>query len=340
MASFVYNVPVAARSPIKASKGGSTVYQGGGYLFYCDNPETIRSIDLADAGKYLNQASVNGAGQVYLWHENGTPGAITHCLLIYNPNSYSITVSSSNYGLTNGLGLSDIQAWADYFAGNSKSIQIGPYGWATLFSQSVNSGHNVGIVARTNVTNSSTSATSTAVFYDLAYVSNSSGATTFSDSDGTGRQRGVGSAFYLTINLDTIAPTTADGIAYGMAAGNSDDIFGTTDLVWVSGQNPGHILGSYGIQHSVTMKVRNDFSQVKNFYIYFGTNIIMPDPHFAFPVVNMYGYTNMATWVQGGRYVDLIQTGNLNPGETTTISFFMVIGAVSSTPWFIGARPV
>ncbi|WP_248924789.1 hypothetical protein [Paenibacillus hamazuiensis] len=340
MASFVYNVPAAARSPIKAPKGNSTVYQGGGYLFYCDNPETIRPSDLADAGRYLNQAYVNGAGQVYLWHENGTPGTITHCLLIYNPNNHSITVSSSNYGKTNGNGLSDTQAWADYFAGNSTSIQIAPNQWGSLFSQNVNSGHNVGIVARTNITNSSTGAASTAVFYDLAYVSNSSGATEFSDSDGTGRPRGVGSAFYLTINLDTIAPTTTDGIAYGMAAGNSNDIFGTSDLVWVSGQNPGYILGNYGIQHSITMKVRNDFSQAKNFYIYFGTNVISSPESFAFPVVNMYGYTNLANWINGGRYVDLIQTGEISPGSTATVSFFMVVGAISSTPWFIGARPV
>ncbi|MGK9250229.1 hypothetical protein [Paenibacillus humicus] len=340
MASFVYNIPAAARSPIKASKGNSTVYQGGGYLFYCDNPETIRPTDLADAGKYLNQATVNGAGQVYLWHENGTTGNITHCLLIYNPNSHSITVSSSNYGKTNGNGLSDTQAWANYFSGYSTSIQIGPYGWGSLFSQNVSPGHNVGIVARTNITNSSTGTATTAVFYDLAYVSNSSGATAFSDSDGTGRQRGVGSAFYLTMNLDTIAPTTTDGIAYGMASGNSDDIFGTSDLVWVSGQNPGYILGNYGIQHSITMRIRNDFSQARNFYIYFGTNIIYTPPAAAFPVVNMSGYTNQASWITGGRYVDLIQTGDISPGGTATISFFMVIAAISSSPWFIGARPV
>ncbi|WP_146767209.1 hypothetical protein [Paenibacillus sp. YN15] len=337
MASFVYNVPAASRSPILAPKGSSTVYQGGGYLFYCDNPEKILSKHLADAGKYLNQNSVIGAGQVYLWHENGTPGTITHCLLIYNPNNYSITVSSSNYGLTNGKGLSDTQAWANYFAGHSKSIQIGPYGWATLFSQNVNPGHNVGIVARTNITNSSTGAATSAVFYDLAYVSNSSGATGFSDPDGTGRPRGVGSAFYLTLDLDTIAPTTTDGIAYGMASGDSYDIFGMNDLVWVSGENSGYILGNYGIQHSITMKVKNSFSQAKNFYIYFGTNVTSA---FAFPVVNMSGYTNQAVWINGGKYVDLIQTGEISPGATVTVSFFMVIGAISSTAWFIGARPV
>ncbi|RAU93057.1 hypothetical protein DQG13_26345 [Paenibacillus sp. YN15] len=122
-----------------------------------------------------------------------------------------------------------------------------------------------------------------------------------------------------------------------MASGDSYDIFGMNDLVWVSGENSGYILGNYGIQHSITMKVKNSFSQAKNFYIYFGTNVTSA---FAFPVVNMSGYTNQAVWINGGKYVDLIQTGEISPGATVTVSFFMVIGAISSTAWFIGARPV
>lgn len=338
--SFVYNVPPQRRAPRLALKGNSSVYMGGGYLFYSDNPETILPQHLADAGKYLNRATVTGAGQVYLWHANGTAGAITHSLLIYNPNSFSITVTSSNYGLTNGRGLTDTAAWRDYFSGKSHSKTIPPNGYYAFFSQDVAKGDNVGIVARTNITNTTTGSEASAVFYDLAYVSNSSGGTSPSDPEDPdeGRPRGVGSRFYLTVNFDTIAPTTTDGIAYGMAAGNKYDVFGKDDLVWITGYNSAYALGNYGIQHSVTMRVRNDFSSPRNFYIYFGTNV-EPGAS-AFPVVNMYGYTNYANWIPGGSYVDLIQTGTLQPGEIATVPFFMAIGAMSTTPWFVGARPV
>jgi hypothetical protein len=277
---------------------------------------------------------------VYIWHENQTGAAFNHALSIYNPNSFPIKVTSTNYGLTNASSIPDSSAWASYFNTTNLSVTINANSYGTLFSRSIPNGNNFGIVAKTNVTNSSTGSAAQAVFYDIAWTSNSSGATACAAPYGTEFRRGVGNSYYNEINFDTIAPTdSTNGIAYRIA-GSSDDVFGTSDLVYItdeSGQRSGYLIGSYAQQLSMTFKVKNNFTTTKNFRIFMGTNV---GNAYFFPLVNMAGVTQKYDWCDGGMYQDMIDTGSISPGQTVTVSFFTVVPAISSTPFVIGARPI
>ena len=338
MASLVTNSSAVARSPIWVPKGNSTVNFNGGFLFFSDCPEPVTDADLADSGKWLNRATVNGNGMVYLWHSNDTGHMIHHGLWIYNPNSFPITVSSTNCGKTNAFGGSDSDAWASYFSGGpNESVTIGANAYGVLFNREIDK-INFGLIARITVKTSSGAAAS-AVLYDLAWTSNTSGAVACAKPNGDEFRRGLGSSYYNTYNFDVLAPTTTDGQAYRIA-GSGSDIFGTADLVYItdeSGQRTGYLAGNYGQQLDMTMKVKNTFSTTKNFRIFMGTNVGGAS---FFPLVNMAGVTQRYDWISGGSYVDMIDTGPIAPGATVPVSFFTVVPAVSSTPFVIGARPV
>jgi hypothetical protein len=76
-----------------APRGSSSLYVGGGWFFYSNNPESVYSDDLADNGRWLNRTTVWGSGHIYTWHSNQTGGTINNCILIYNPNTFDIKVS-------------------------------------------------------------------------------------------------------------------------------------------------------------------------------------------------------------------------------------------------------
>ncbi|WP_146240953.1 hypothetical protein [Paenibacillus sambharensis] len=348
MATLIQNGTRASRNPSFAGRtAGTTVYKGGGYVFYSDNPEDVGLQDLADAGKFLNRDTVTGAGLVYLWHHNVTGVTINHALLIHNPNSYPITVTSTNYGLTNYKGSPDTEAWKRYFATTSpKSITINPLGYGTLFQQSVPADNNFGMVARTNVTNSSTGAAASALFFDLTWRTNSGGGTAYADTRSPSMRRGKGATYYNTMTFDTIAPTTTDGIAFKiLGSAQYPGIFGTDDLPLIVDPAPatstnknvtGLLDGGYGQQHAVTMRIKNSFSTARSFNIYMGREA----GFHTFPFVNMAGVSLAHNWVPGGTYVDMISTGVINPGQTAEVFFFVVVPAMSTTPLVIGARPV
>ncbi|TVX88177.1 hypothetical protein [Paenibacillus agilis] len=348
MAVLLNDATKTARTPSWASKGNSTVVKGGGYVFYSDNPEAVDSIDLADAGKWLSRDTVTGAGLVYLWHHNKTGIAIKHGLTIYNPNNFAIKVTSSNNGRTNHAGNPDSSAWKDYFSGaGATSVVINPLAWGTIFQATIPAGNNFGLVARTNVTNNSTGVAASAIFYDLAWNTNSGGATAFAKNKGTEMRRGKAPTYYNTINFDTLAPTTTNGVAYRICGSTAyPGIFGTDDIPLVTdpaptipGQNQnvtGLLDGGYGQQMSVTMKIQNTTSTARKFRIFMGRTT----GFYAFPFVNMAGTSVYHNWVGGGSYVDMIETANLAPGATETVSFFLVIPAISTTPFVVGARTI
>ncbi|MFC4775815.1 hypothetical protein ACFO9Q_03355 [Paenibacillus sp. GCM10023252] len=341
MASLITGSTAVSRSPEWASKGTSTVSKGGGYVFFSDNPEAVDSTDLVDAGKWLNKDTVSGAGFVYLWHHNTTGAPLKHALLVYNPNNFAIKVTSSNHGITNASGDSDSSAWLDYFSGTvtQAPVVINPTSFGVLFQQNINTGNNFGIIAKTNVTNNSTSAAASASFYDVAWVNSYIGATGYAAKKSATMRRGKGPTYYNTISLAAISPSdSVNGVAYQIC-GSTDypGVFGTDDLVYITdpaGVCSGLNHGSYGQQMAVTLKVKNTYSTAKNFKIYMGKT----GPGFSFPLINMAGVSLSYKWKAGNTYVDMIDTGSVPANSEVTVSFFLVIPAVSSTPFVIGAR--
>ncbi|EFM08925.1 hypothetical protein PaecuDRAFT_4390 [Paenibacillus curdlanolyticus YK9] len=355
MPTLVTNSLKNALNPtILTSKGASTVNRQGGYCFYSDNPESVTngpalgSFDLVDGGgkRWLNKATVNGAGLVYMWHTNGSGAPFKHALLIYNPNSFAISVSSSNNGLTQSNGGSDIAGWTQYFSGNNHlptPIVIQPNAFGTIFQQTISAGYNFGIVARTNVVNNSTGAAANAIFYDVAYLNTNIGATDWATLKSPSMRRGVAPTYYNPMNLAEIAPVDTNGIAYrvcGSAANpgvfGTDDIPTVTDYAPTGNNSTGLLEGGFGQQYAVSMKIKNTFTVSKNFLIMIGKTAASGGS--GFPFVNMAGVSQSYAWVGPGYYCDMIDTGPVAAGATITVNFFMVVPAVSSTPVIIGAR--
>lgn len=333
-ASLVTNSTAQSLSPTYVSNGTGSAALGGGYLFYSNNPESVYTSHLADNGKWLNKATVTGAGQVYTWHVNKTGSTIKSCLLIYNPNNYTIKVTSTNRGLTNGNGITDSNAWTSYFQGSTTSITVAAKSYGNMFLQSVPNNYNFGIVARTNVTNNSTGAVASAIFHDIAYISNSGGANSFAAAVAGSKRRGLAPNYYCTMNFATVSPTNANGIAYKI--GTQTDTFNGNDLAYVtdgSGATSGPLDGAYGEQIQVSIPIKNTTGTARSFRIYIGSN-----GGYSFPLVNLSGTTAKYQWIPAFKYVDVIDSGVIANGSTVTVTFFTVVPAISSTPYVIGVR--
>lgn len=339
MATLVTGSSAINRSPSWAAIGSSSVSFGGGYLFYSNSPETVYSSALADNGCWLNRASVTGEGQVYLWHNNSTGSQINSLLLIYNPNTYAIKVTSTNHGTSNIYNGNDSSAWVSYFITSSISTTINAGSWGSMFAQTIPASNNFGVVARTNVTNNSSGAAASAVFYDIAYISNSSGATTFAapNTGQRGHSTGSKSGFYNTLSFNTITPTdSTNGIGYKIGA--SSDTFSGNDLVYLtddSGQTTGDLDGSYGQQLVIILPIHNGTSSARSFRIFIGST-----GGLSYPLVNLNGSSASYASTNPYYYRDVIDTGTIAIGDTTTVTFFLVVPAIASTPYVIGARPL
>lgn len=343
MATIITGAAAVARTPVAASKGTSTVSKGGGYVFYSDNPEAVDAGDLADAGKWLNRDTVTGAGLVYLWHHNVSGASLQHTLTIYNPNSFAIRVSTNNYGLTNHASNSDVAAWQEYFTWKpTLSIVINPLSYGQLFpARTIAAGNNFGILGQINITNNATSAAASAVLFDLAWVSNSSGATAFANIKSPTMRRGKAPTYYNTINFAPLSPTDTNGVYYSIAGSTSyPGIFGTDDIPYVtdpSGAVSGLLYGGYGQQYYINMTIRNTTGTARKFRVFLGRTT----GFYIFPIVNMGGSTVRASgWTSGGTYVDMIETNTIPHNGTETFSFYTVIPAISTTPLRIGARTI
>jgi len=311
---------------------------GEDFFFYSNEPETVKATDLADAGKWLNMASVYGKGQVYAWHKNGAGIKINSYLLIYNPGSSAITVKATRYGTTNAADVSDSNAWASYFGSSNVSVTIQAGQWGSLFSQSVAKDNHYGYVAYVSITNSSGNPMG-AVFYDLAYNTNSSGATMCASIE-KGGKRGLGVKFTTTVNLNTIT-MTASNMVGGLACtfGGITDTFSGTDRAYItdgSGATTGYLNGCFGQVLDITMPIKNTTGVSRSFYIYYGS-IVQPKG-FSFPLVVLGNKIAKYIWIKGGEYVDVIDTGPIDNTKTKTINFKAVIPGVSMTLIAIGVR--
>ncbi|UUZ83507.1 hypothetical protein LJK88_06510 [Paenibacillus sp. P26] len=200
-------------------------------------------------------------------------------------------------------------------------------------------GNNFGVVARTSIRNANTSASASAYFYDLAYISDSGNASQFASTVGS-HSRGHAGAFYNTFYFDTIAPTDRiNGMAY--TVGGSGDTFSGSDRVYVwddapssQGNMSGPLDGNFGIQMDIHLPIKNNLGYDSDFRVFIGSI-----GGYAFPFANMNGISAQYFWVPPFQYVDVIDTGTIKAGGSYTASFFAVVPAVSSAPWVIGAAP-
>src|SRR5665647_1477321 len=230
----------------------------GGFLFYSNNPESVKDRDLADNGCWLNRANPVGMGQVYVWHNNATGKTIESELYVLNPSeSNDIIIKSNQYGLTNGVGVNDVAAWDSFLESNQTSISVlvKPGQSVELFKQTVTPNNNFGIVAAVNITDTKGNPAE-AVFEDLVYYKDNL-ATGYAQLDGiTNGCRGEGSSYQNKLTFDPITMNGHNYFTYKISSGN-DSLHGT-DLVKITdyGNSKETLLeGSYGVVMTITFPI-------------------------------------------------------------------------------------
>ncbi|MEC0208640.1 hypothetical protein P4H70_06715 [Paenibacillus ehimensis] len=343
MARVVINEPQYPRQfneNQEAPKGNSWMGLSGGWFFYSNNPESVYYWHLADQGKWLNRASVRGEGQVYTWHHNSTGFQISTCILIYNPNSYDIVVSSYAHGTTKKYGAQpDSDAWINFWNTSSPIYEIVPAnGYKAIFQRTIEAEEVFGVIARLNITSTNGNAAE-AVLFDLIYSANSSGATSAANPDGTSRPRGIGATgYWLTTQFDTLTPVDQNGQYYTLGAFR--DTFGGADVPYIndpSGQAPNHALGNYGQQINISLPIYNNQSWGRTYRIFVGSTGGNLFPCFYYQgggyKLNNGGWGN----IEHHHILDILEQ-YVGAHSTETVSFQMVVPAVSSTPLVVGAR--
>lgn len=339
--------PVSLTPTLVTSAGSASL--SGGTFFYSNNPEPVTSSNgIADAGHWLMKAQVSGTGQVFLWHQNQTGASqnLNTELLIYNPNNYTITLSSSNYGLTNNSSGEGVDGWLGFYNGQTTSTTVNPLSWGSLFYQSVPNNNIWGVVARLDI-HDSLSNPASAVLYDLAWLTNSGGATAYANPDtssgSTQRRRGTGSGangYWASVNISTLY--VQDLLQNGAKAFNLaalGDSVGAQDIPYItdpSGQVSGYLNGAFGMQLYVTLPISNNTLSSHTVRLFAGNqatcSVLVAIDAFGGPG----GCSN--TWLGTNRYLDMIE--DTIPANTTppAYTFQIVVPGGSCAPLTVGAR--
>lgn len=331
------NQSPVSRSRSFGSGSPSVTIDTSKFFFYSNSPETLGTEDLADNGKYLNIASVNGTGQIYTWHRNGTGTTMKNCILVYNPNSYAVKVTVETYALTNYSYVGpDSAAWETYFRETqSTSITVAARGYGNLFLRNIAAGYTFGIIARVKITNVSTGANAGVTLYDLAYISNSGGGTSLAEKEGDTKARGKGAGYVVNITFPTMSPDA--GGYYGYILGKTTDSMSGADCVPITDPETGVatlLAGAYGEVLKIRIPIKNSTGAARKFRIYIGSigGAACPFAYYGGAFAR-YSSTNAA-----GTYIDVIETDTIANGSTSIIEFTTVVTAVASTPYIIGVR--
>lgn len=348
MATTVINPPVRSSGqiyPTTLPRGNSSTNRNTNeFFFYSNSPETIQTSHLADNGKWLNMGGVSGNGQIYTWHYNATISNLKALILVYNPNSYDITISVSNYGITNlSYVVPDCAAWEDYMKGiQTKTVNVEAGGFSTLFEwNSISTNRVFGVVARASIKRKNTSTSASAVLYDIAYTNRSDTATAFATAS-SGKHRGTGNGYYQYVTFDEIVFGNESTYKGYMFAAN-DSVFGGSECSTIYDSSTGtssNLVGGYGQIFNITMKIKNNTNFQRTFNVFVGSmgGVGIPFVNIGSDIVYRTGYTQEEQ--SGHYYNDVIRTGPIAANSSETLGFSMVIPAVSSTAFVIGARPI
>jgi len=222
------------------------------FFFYSNNPEEIRGNgQLADSGYWLLKSPTNprvkGGGRVFIWHQNFLAQRINEALVIYNPNSFDIVITSFGAGVTNtGDG---IAAWYSYFQGGGPVVTVPAGGFRNLFAQTVEpditgrGGGIYGVVATIKATDTSLQNIAEVELYDLAWIVDSGGATQQAASVGP-QVRGMGTGYNIIVSINqmnvTDAIATPQGFTVAANTLSAPDSFHGDDVPYVYDPDPTH----------------------------------------------------------------------------------------------------
>ena len=137
------------------------------------------------------------------------------------------------------------------------------------------------------------------------------------------------------INYPTISPGINNAKGYKIADSMSFFSGGECSVINdVSGAASGLLEGAYGQQLDITLPIKNLTGSARKFRIFIGSR-----GGSSFPFVfHAGGIAKYLTGIPAYQYVDVIESGYIANGSTTSIQFSTVVTALASTPYVIGVR--
>lgn len=321
-------------------------------FFYSNNPEQVVNDNLADNGSWLARELISGTGHLYTWHINNTGRSIHFNILLYNPGSSAVTITFSNIGLTNGAG-SERSTWINYYNNTSgnKTYTLNAQQFLSpdVLQSIVAAGNLFGKIARFSISGGSL------YIYDLAYVTNSGGATAPAPKDASiSRTRGLGKSFYETINATLTLTNSAATQSFSLGGingknKNKADSFNGADLIYITDSSNGtknasyDLYGNYGVQMRINLTIDNQCKNGNNgrkIRIFMGTwvNSSNGGGFIPFCRYNKQFYSAATGDVGAETYVDVLYNDTMPTGKTTVTFDMIVPAAVSTAPVIVGAR--
>ena len=321
-------------------------------FFYSNNPENLKNgYSLADDGYWLARELISGTGHLYTWHINNTGKTIHSNILLYNPGSTNVTITFSNIGLTNGAN-SDRNAWINYYNNTSgnKIFTLKPQQFLSpdVLQSTVTNGKMFGKIARFSISGGNL------YIYDLAYATNSGGATAPAPKDESiSRTRGLGQGFYETMNVILTLTDNAATQSFSLggingAANNKNDSFNGNDLISIKDSSPSpnlshYLYGNYGVQMRINLTIDNQCkvgNNGKKVRIFMGT-WVSAENNGGFVPFCRYDkkFYSAITGNAGARtYVDVLYNDAMPTGKSTVTFAMIVPAAISTAPVIVGAR--
>jgi hypothetical protein len=344
--------PVIAKLP--PVPGSASAPYLGQFFFYSNNPEPA-SLGLADNNKFwLLRETVTGSGRVFFWHGNNVSAKLNSELLVYNPNSFSITVTATGGAVPlNGNG---VDAWFALFNGIAAAgspLKISPGQFGTLFVQtglpfSRSTALAFGVVANLNITDPNNQPAQ-ATLFDVAWTSKFDPATLNASgqqapNDNSNRVRGLAAVppnnygYWIPVILNPFSinsiitpPGSTQGFTVAGAPNGTNDAFNGTDapLITDPASTPANpivnpLLGDYGVQLCFTWPIHNDTGVTHTVTFYAGSSQNLGGPtNFAIYYTGPGGCSGSFSGLNTNQYLAFLQD-MIAPNTTVTYKFQIV----------------
>ena len=90
-----------------------------------DNLDCFANNDKGNKCLLRETVTPDKTAQLFFSHHNGCSHNVNYAVLLFNPNSYDITVNASNYGYARGWNVAEFEPWSQFFDSTySRSINV------------------------------------------------------------------------------------------------------------------------------------------------------------------------------------------------------------------------
>lgn len=335
-------------------------------LLYINYPESILSntkcfANVNAGNKYLFQTTLNANETVQLFfsHHNRTGSNMNYAILIYNPNSQSTTatVSASNFGYAYGWNKAEFIPWADFYNGNSTSINVRGQStgflldWRNIksasdpFSGIMRIKSNYAVTLTVYAWTGSDPSILDGDEEQFPYNKDEKGNSI--DKDPAAKYTGTGAGYYLTVS-NTVTyndvKTKTGGMYYALASCSDKN---TNEIIPIalSGANltaqkgaapPLNNLGNWGAQYQFSTTLDNSLnSSTKTYRCYIGRNALEGKFVIRYNGTTAYCSMGQETSTMGKAYKWNFMDVTVAARSKETVNFQLVHATCSSSPIYL-----